>query len=455
MKTKTIALLALIIAFAANTGAVELQVPTDYATIQEAVNVAAAGDTIRIWAGDYFEQVLITNKTSLTLAGESGAVLHAIPGMNRTLLPYGSASFSVLGIVRSAVVITGLTFDGENLADRYTIFTGIDYLGSSGRVENCAVRRFRRQALAGFSTFDLRGMSIWNGVSLRTPTVNVGVFNSTFEDNQTSILVSGDEDYPSSLRTSFIIQGNTVTGFGPIAMAVDGIVIYSSAGGEVSRNTIRNHLYTGPGQLFSGGIAAFDGRFRFVPLQAVRYEGNTFSNNTVHLAAVAANGSQVLNNVFDRAIPGFFPWAVGFSGASILVANNDFSDMTTGIALFGGQTYPSGGHATNPKLISNWFCNVTQPIRIETLVTGLQQQGTELCENNPLRATFQSIRQLTGGGASLTLRSWHGEPLVIEASTDLQNWSPVHTNSMTLPSFEHEDTDTSGSSRRFYRAFVP
>src|SRR5215475_2057941 len=67
-------------------GAAAIRVPADYPTIQAAVDAAASGDEIRIAAGTYTEQVMITSK-NLSLVGESGAVLQAFPTMTRVPLP--------------------------------------------------------------------------------------------------------------------------------------------------------------------------------------------------------------------------------------------------------------------------------------------------------------------------------------------------------------------------------
>jgi pectin methylesterase-like acyl-CoA thioesterase len=60
--------------------AAALRVPARYPTIQAAVDAAVSGDEIRIAAGTYSEQVMITSK-NLRLVGEPGAVLKAFPGM--------------------------------------------------------------------------------------------------------------------------------------------------------------------------------------------------------------------------------------------------------------------------------------------------------------------------------------------------------------------------------------
>src|SRR5262245_786721 len=105
--------------------AAEMHVPSDYPTIQAAVDAALDGDTIRIAPGDYYEQILIVDKTNLTLAGEPGepaSVVHAFAGMTATfenLVPESANVIPILGMLRSEVLVTNLTFDGASLADLY------------------------------------------------------------------------------------------------------------------------------------------------------------------------------------------------------------------------------------------------------------------------------------------------------------------------------------------------
>ena len=66
--------LGLLFGFAALLSAAELYVPAGYGTIQEAVDVAAPGDTIIVAAGEY-GGVCIGDKTDLVLRGEPGAVI--------------------------------------------------------------------------------------------------------------------------------------------------------------------------------------------------------------------------------------------------------------------------------------------------------------------------------------------------------------------------------------------
>ena len=66
--------LGLLFGLVALLSAAELHVPADCGTIQEAVDVAARGDTIIVAAGEY-GGVSIGNKTDLVLRAEPGAVI--------------------------------------------------------------------------------------------------------------------------------------------------------------------------------------------------------------------------------------------------------------------------------------------------------------------------------------------------------------------------------------------
>src|SRR6266849_526796 len=100
--------------------AADINVPADYATIQAAVDAAASGDTIQIAAGVYTEQIVIVRK-NLTLFGAPGAVIMAQPGLSPTLLmDFETSENSLLAIPLSDVLASGLTFEGEHLADSET-----------------------------------------------------------------------------------------------------------------------------------------------------------------------------------------------------------------------------------------------------------------------------------------------------------------------------------------------
>ena len=117
-------LLGLAATLSAAANATDLYVPAGYPTIQAAVDAAGSNDTIHVAPGVYAGQVLVSNK-SLTLSGSPGAVLRATPGMSQPYTALGVLRVPILGLFESDVVVSGLTFEGEHLADGTNPLHGI------------------------------------------------------------------------------------------------------------------------------------------------------------------------------------------------------------------------------------------------------------------------------------------------------------------------------------------
>ena len=369
-------------AFATATAA-DLNVPADYPTIQAAVDAAGNGDRIQIGAGVYTGQVLISDKR-LTLAGSAGTVLRAAPGMSQPYLAFGTRRVPLLGILRSDVVVSGLTLEGGRLGDSQSDgwLTGVFFLGSSGRLADCRISGFRGGTLD--SAPEAVAVFIVDPVILGTGQVNVRVLRNTFTDNGASMVLLGDITDPTLLRTTFAVNDNVITGNGPDATGTqEGIQIGTGVAGEVKRNTISDHAYVGSTNPtpFSFGILAEDnldfGVGPLVALQPIRFEGNILRNNQLHMTLLRVDGSSIVNNSFEGTAPGFRPTGLMFSGDNVLVAANGFSDMPLGVLLFGDDpdfgTYL--GLATNARLVGNQFCHVTETMVSEPLVTGTQEHG--------------------------------------------------------------------------------
>jgi hypothetical protein len=73
---------------------------------------------------------------------------------------------------------------------------------------------------------------------------------------------------------------------------------------------------------------------------------------------------------------------------------------------------------------------------------------------NPLSTPSISSMSFEGGQFSLQVNGQDGPDYTIETSTDLTQWTPIHTASSPLMPFLWTDTDTIGSTRRFYRVKV-
>lgn len=428
--------------------AADLQVPAGHPTIQAAVDAASNGDTIRIAAGVYSGQVLISNK-SLTLAGSSGAVLRATAGMSQSYLALGSSQVPLLGILRSEVVVSNLTFEGQRLADsQASDFIGIYYFGSGGRVEDCRIIGFRGSTLGRGLGYGLR---VLNPVNLGTGAVSIHVFRSTFADNWSSVVPGAGVFDPTLIRTIFVVNDNTITGNGPDDTGVQrGIQILTGATGEVSRNIISDHAYVGTNSptSYSIGVEAYDGlNFGEGPLNAlqpIRFEGNVFRNNQLHLLVLRGNGSTIVDNTFGETAPGRRPMGLGISGENLLVAGNRFSNLPQSIVLFGNDPEfgTNLGITRNAQLSSNRFCNVTTNVWVEPLATATEQ-GTLTC---PFPVEFTSILSTTNGvrmawtdpgpghaytvqvRESLTSGGWRNAPTRYRWPWPFTNWGDAPIN---------------------------
>ncbi|MBX2798657.1 MAG: right-handed parallel beta-helix repeat-containing protein [Myxococcales bacterium] len=132
-----------------------LEVPDDYPTIQQALDVANTGDVVVVAAGTYVEPLQLTGDRSITLEG-SGAVLQP-PESGGTTLSVVSADLTVRGVI----------FDGRSRG-RGIVMTS----GASVTVEGC---RFER------------GLGVTGGggaISSGTLGASLVVRDSTFFDNR-------------------------------------------------------------------------------------------------------------------------------------------------------------------------------------------------------------------------------------------------------------------------------
>jgi hypothetical protein len=267
--------------------------------------------------------------------------------------------------------------------------SGVFFLGSGGTVTNCTVKGFRSNPLRN-RPWDY-GVVAVNSVSTGFEPAEVRVLDSTFEDNHFSVVIVGDQEENSHLlRINAAVKGNRVTGFGPSSILGYGIWVNNGVEGEITGNTLINHVYTGDAVNFPAALCAYDNKLdvrSFSPLKPLRFVGNTFSNNTGAILMVGGNNAEIANNTFLRNAPGISSWgAVAASGTNITLARNTFFDLPTGIVLLGRQPFgggwPETSPAANPRLISNKFFAVPEPVRIGSAVTGILEEGTESYASN-------------------------------------------------------------------------
>jgi hypothetical protein len=393
-----VALIGLVLAGAGNVRAADLHVPADYATIQAAVDAAASGDTIHIAPGVYKEQADIVDK-DLTLIGR-GAVLRAHGDMALSFPDYNQNKrlTSIVTVVRADVTVSGLTFEGERLGDiKAWELGGINFLGASGRVEDCRFTGFRGSTIGSNSL--CHGVWARNSVSLGTDVVDIQLLRCTFADNARAIDLEGDGTIPGQptrdptiLRTTFTISDNTIIGNGPDPTGQQfGILIWEGVGGEVKRNIITDYSWVdliAVPPAVSLGLQAFGAS---ASLQPLHIEGNTFRNNQLHCALLNADSSVVMNNTFEGTAPGARPGGLAVSGEEVLVTGNRFSNMETGVGILGDDPDwgTALGIASNATLVDNGFCNVDTNYDLQPLAT-YDLQNTLTCPE-PTLDTVQAI----------------------------------------------------------------
>jgi hypothetical protein len=208
-----------------------------FSRIQDAVDAASPGATIRVCKGMYAEQVAIHKP--LTIAADSGAVL--MPGtmqQNTTSLLDGSPlAAAILVADATDVSIEGLIVDGANngVPQCSPRLFGIAFQNASGEISQVAIRNFKLGTGLG-------GCQSGTGIFVQSGAggiSNVEIEKSTIHDFQKNGITANE------VGTHVSVHGNVVTGIGPTSGAAqNGIQIGFGAGGAISRNTVTNNLWS-------------------------------------------------------------------------------------------------------------------------------------------------------------------------------------------------------------------
>ena len=217
----------------------KVQCPTaGFSRIQDAVNAAPAGATIRVCPGTYQEQVSITK--SLTIRADNGAVV--IPSnvvANTTSLVSPNAPIAAVILVADTdhVTLRNLTVDGTDngIAGCSPNLIGIYFRNASGEIKNAAVRNMKLAT-------SLNGCQSGLGIFVQSgngSTSRVLVEGSSVHDFQKNG-ITGNE-----AGTEVEIHRNGVTGVGPTTGAAqNGIQVGFGATGTVDGNSVANLIWS-------------------------------------------------------------------------------------------------------------------------------------------------------------------------------------------------------------------
>jgi parallel beta-helix repeat protein len=307
----------------------KVQCPTaTFTKIQDAVNAASNGATIRVCAGTYKEQVTITK--SLTINGDNGAVVLPTGVVtNSTSLATGNPIAAIILVMNATEVdLSGLTVDGANngITGCAPNLIGVYYRNASGNVQKNTVRNMKLGAgLEGCQSG--LGIFVQSGLGKSKVTVDT---NSVHDFQKNGI--TGNE-----AGTSVTVLRNVVAGVGPTTGAAqNGIQIAFGATGSVDSNISANHVWS-PCLNVNCAASATD-------ILVFASDGIEIKNNIAGRSQggvfVQANNSNVHDNtVFDTLI---FD-GIGFAGNGNKASNNTVTKSDeSGIFVQGNNNKVTG-----------------------------------------------------------------------------------------------------------------
>jgi parallel beta-helix repeat protein len=308
----------------------KVQCPTaTFTKIQDAVNAATNGATIRVCAGLYKEQVTISK--SLTINGDNGAIVMPTGVVtNSTSLASGNPIAAVILVTNSTEVdLSGLTVDGANngITGCAPNLIGIYYRNASGTVQNNTVRNMKLStALNGCQS----GLGIFVQSGFGTSKVTIDT-NSVHDLQKNGI--TGNE-----VGTAVTIKNNVVTGLGPTTGAAqNGIQIAFGASGTVDSNVSANHVYSPCVDVVNCAASAID--ILVFQSNGIEIERNITGRSQGGIFVQANNSNVHENTVFDTLI---FD-GIGFAGNGNKAATNTVTKSDeSGIFVQGNNNKVTG-----------------------------------------------------------------------------------------------------------------
>jgi nitrous oxidase accessory protein NosD len=271
----------------------KVECPTaKFTTIQSAVDAAKPGDTIRVCAGTYVEQVSISK--SLTIRGDNGAIV--MPGavkVNGSDIPSGTPVAAVILVANaSSVEIDNLIVDGSNngIAACSPDFKGILFQNTSGAIRHNAVRHIRTPSFPGCQSGEAIEVETASGL---TSTVTIQG-NSVWDYQKNGITAN-------ETGTQATIAANTVTGIGPTTGAAqNGIQIAFGATGSITGNSIADNIWSpcvSPTQCATNATGVL-----VTGSDGILVVNNTTGVNQIGIFIGGNNSTARANAVFDSTI---------------------------------------------------------------------------------------------------------------------------------------------------------
>jgi parallel beta-helix repeat protein len=204
----------------ASPGIIYVDVPTEYSSIQEAINNADSGDTIFVHTGIYVENVVV-NK-SVALVGEN---------LDFTIID-GNRTGNVIFILESNVSIKGFTIMNSGTHPPPGSGILIDQRARNVTItENKMINNYD-----GVSLHSSSGNEISNNMFINND-FGVSFYSST--NNQ----ISGNTFVDNTYGVSFYSSTNNQISGNTLINNTYGVSFYSSTNNQISGNTLINNTY--------------------------------------------------------------------------------------------------------------------------------------------------------------------------------------------------------------------
>ena len=270
-----------------------IHVPTDYLTIQEAINAANPGDFIFVYNGTYYENVVV-NKT-VSLVGEDRV----------TTIIDGGGTGNVINVTANSVNINGFTIQNSGST---TSDSGIYVISSSNNISCSTITNNK------------------NGIYLYYSNNNTVSGNNVSSNNWYGVYL-----YYSG--NNLISDNNIYSNYN------DGIYLYYSSNNVISDNNIYsnnngiNLYYSGDNMISNNNISNNDCGIWICQLSSnnVMSDNNLYSNkNGVYLYY---SGNNVIsdNNAYSNYDYGIY---LNHSSNNTISDNNASSNNLYGICLY-------------------------------------------------------------------------------------------------------------------------
>ena len=327
--------------------------------IQQGVGAAhASGDTVKVAAGHYQEQVTVDGKSvSIVGAGEGATFINSPNGNALVANVIDAASsrqdkYALVGAKNGAsLTISGVTIDGHDQGtipqdtDGLYDFVGIQGVNASINADHVTVTGIRQ--LDGIYPSGVQHNTAIIVDNTDTVARTFTLTNSTvtnFQKNGVTMVGIG---------LTVNVDHNTVTGAGAIpTTAQNGIQLSGGAGGSITHNTVSGIDYAGPGNAIASNILVFGAA-----------SGVVVNNNTITGAAgdgdagiyfvnsdaASAHGNTLNGLAYGIVDQGTFGTPVDHSTSG--ADDNTFNPTdANGIAI---GFYPDTGATTNYNFVGS------------------------------------------------------------------------------------------------------